>query len=309
MGDFSGGVNVPDSIGKFTVTGSVVGSDIRAGTTIKSLTIGGSLTRGLDGDGGAYADTLGTILIGGDVVGGYLIASAGAISSITINGSILPAAAASFSAFIAAATILNSLTIKGSVMGLENGTASTPMVVLAGGNGGPIFAGSLAGDGKTDLAIKSISIGGDVFLANILAGYDLSNDFAIRVASDRHAQIGSISIAGNWTASNIVAGAMNTASNNANFGDANDASIRARGATDISAADTSSTLSSIASIKIGGTVAGTPDGDNSTDHFGFVAQQIGALSVNGVGIALTPGPSNDNIPLGTTGDFNLHEVT
>jgi hypothetical protein len=278
------------------VNGSVVGGSgtdagaISANGTLKSLTIAGSLTGGTAAEaGGALAGVIGSIVVGGDVDGGFLV-SGSTIASVTINGSVSSLAAASSSAFIAANTIFNSLTIKGSVTGLENGTASTPVVLSAGGNGGV---------GKADLALRSISIGGNVSFANILAGYDVNS-----AAFDRHAQIGTIAVKGNWATSNIIAGATNTAAGAGNFGDANDASIPAAGT-----ADTSTTLSSIASIKIGGTLAGTPDGINAVDHFGFVAEQITTLSVNGVKITLTTGHSNDDVPLGPTGDFNLHEVT
>ena len=58
-------------------------------------------------------------------------------------------------------------------------------------------------------------------------------------------------------------------------------------------------------IVINGTVAGTAGG---TDHFGFTAQRIGAFKSGGVATALTPGPGNNDKPLGTTGDVRIHEV-
>jgi len=47
---------------------------------------------------------------------------------------------------------------------------------------------------------------------------------------------------------------------------------------------------------------------NAADHFGFVARQINSLTIHGTQIHLTPGHSNDNIPLGDTSDFNVHEI-
>jgi hypothetical protein len=286
-GESSGQIFADGTITKVTINGSIAGGSIEAsGGALKSLTVSGTIT-----GGGASGDSLGTVSVGGDLVGGFLIALDGPVTSITINGSVSSFAPASTSAFIAANTIFGSLTIKGSVTGIENGTSSTtPVIIAAGGNGGL---------GKTDLAIKSISIGGDASFANILAGYDSALH-----PIDRHAGIGSVTVAGNLTASNIVAGAINTASNNKNFGDNSDATIPPS-----SGNDTSSILSTIASIKIGGTVTGTSNIDNPNDHFGIVARQITALSINGTNIALTPGPSNDNTPLGATGDFTLDEIT
>ena len=118
-----------------------------------------------------------------------------------------------------------------------------------------------------------------------------------------HAQIGSVIIGGDCVASDIVAGTQNIASSDDNFGDSNDAPIP-----DNSTAATHAPLSSIAKITINGTVSGTDSATNSSDHFGFVAQQIGP-TVHGKQIhLLTPGPSNDDIPLRNTGDFNVHEI-
>ena len=276
-GTQSGLIFAAGSIAKVTLAGSLIGGTaayagaiVANAGVLQSLTIAGSVTAGSTvGAGGAYGGSVGSVVIGGDLVGGYLASVIGAISSIIINGSIIPSLA-SARASITAATVLSSLTVKGNARGSENGTSSSPVIISAGGNGG---------GGKTDIAIKAISISGDVELVNVLAGYNLNS-----VPTDRHAQIGTVLVGGNWIASNIVAGAVNTPSSNASFGDANDVSIPAA-----SPSDTSTALSSIASIKIAGTVAGTPAIDNAGDHFGFVAQQITAVSIGGDKVVLTAG--------------------
>ena len=53
-------------------------------------------------------------------------------------------------------------------------------------------------------------------------------------------------------------------------------------------------LSKIARINIAGKVLGTV---TAGDHFGFVAEKIGRLRVEGVPVSLTPGAGNDNVPL------------
>jgi hypothetical protein len=54
----------------------------------------------------------------------------------------------------------------------------------------------------------------------------------------------------------------------------------------------------------------------SGDHFGFVAQEIGSISVKGTELPLTAGKSNDSVgfvdpklQLGSNGDVSVREVT
>jgi hypothetical protein len=101
-------------------------------------------------------------------------------------------------------------------------------------------------------------------------------------------------VVGNWTASNLVAGAQNTASNNKNFGDANDAAITGANP---------ATIGKIASISIGGVISGTVGG---TDHFGFVAHKIASFSIGGIKIPLPISPSTHD--LGATGDVSIHQI-
>jgi hypothetical protein len=108
-----------------------------------------------------------------------------------------------------------------------------------------------------------------------------------------------VTVGGNWIASNLVAGAENILSET-NFGDAGDQPISNFGNDVIS--------SSITSIVIGGLVQGTPAQVNADDHFGFVAEQIGSLTVNGQKYVLNP-LAIDNISLGTTSDVNLKELS
>ncbi len=76
--------------------------------------------------------------------------------------------------------------------------------------------------------------------------------------------------------------------------------------------DTLGILSKIASITIKGHVFGTPASVSATDHFGFVAEQIGSLTIGttptAFSIVLAAGPHNDNLAVGETSDLNVHEV-
>jgi hypothetical protein len=62
-----------------------------------------------------------------------------------------------------------------------------------------------------------------------------------------------------------------------NFGNADDASI---------GAGNSALIARIASIVIGGHLVGSPDSVSNTDHFGFVAQQIGSFKAGGFSAVL-----------------------
>ena len=89
-------------------------------------------------------------------------------------------------------------------------------------------------------------------------------------------------------------GGNNTATDNANFGDSHDVKIAGGNAT---------ILARITSITIGGQVRGTADG---TDHFGFVAEQIGSFTIGGTVIPLSAAPFSRNI--GDTADVTIREL-
>ena len=63
--------------------------------------------------------------------------------------------------------------------------------------------------------------------------------------------------------------------------------------------------SKIGAITIGGQLLGTPGG---TDHFGFVSQQFGSLSIGGSTFSLVSGIGNDLFDVGITGDFSFREI-
>lgn len=224
--------------------------------------------------------------------GSGVIQSSGRISSVTIGGSIISGIDASGGALTKNATIragndIGSLAVKGSLIGHGNtGTGASPVVISARGQAVPGVT--------TDLAIGKIRIGGRVEFANILAGYGTGLS-----ALNGDAQIGAVKVGGDWAASNLVAGAQNVASGNTNFGDVNDASIGAGSA---------GIIAKIARITIAGQVFGTPASVSATDHFGFVAEQIGALKIGGSAIALAAGLHNDNHNVGETSDMTVHEV-
>jgi len=246
---------------------------ISATTKIKTLTINGDLDGGgVSGD--AIVDSTGTIV-------------AGHIDKLLITGSIN----AGFRSQMSTGTVANtgsinlahdisSLTVRGSLNGTaDSGAGAVPVVISARGQATP--------KGAKDLAIGSLSIGGDVFLAKILAGYDPA-----LVPLNGDAQIGKVSVVGDWSESSLVAGVKNAASTNVFFGDGNDASIGAGNA---------GTTASIASITIGGVISGRA---GTGDHFGFAAQKIAKFTLGGLKIPLGASPFTRDI--GTAGDVSIH---
>jgi hypothetical protein len=63
--------------------------------------------------------------------------------------------------------------------------------------------------------------------------------------------------------------------------------------------------SRIASVTIGGQVLGTMAAD---DHFGIVAEEVGAVKIGGTALILTVGPGNDDLPASLAGDFRVNEI-
>ena len=281
-------------------TGGASGT-VQTGGKLASISIGGSLIGGSNTETGEIQTLgdIGAITIGHDFVGGSVsgsqalraagyIESGGRIASVTIGGSIISGLDTSSGALTENASIraqddIGLLFVKGSIVGNSYGDPS-PVIISARGQHPP--------GAPTDLAIGRIAVIGRVEFASFDAGYDLT---ITGVNGD--AQIGAVTVGGDWIASNLLAGVKNTASGDVKFGDANDSSINA---------GNPGIVSRIASIAIGGQLFGTPASVNPNDHFGFVAEQIGGMTIGGNSIAI---PTN-NTPLniGETTDFSIHIV-
>ena len=169
------------------------------------------------------------------------------------------------------------------------GDASNPVVISA--------RGQAIQKATTDIALASLTVGTTVEFANIFAGYDADLN---PVNGD--AQIGTIKVLNKlktpiaWTASNVVAGASNPNPNE--FATANDVRIVSD--------DNPNIVSRIASLVISGNLAGTAA---SGDHFGFVAQQFGTLTLGTTTVALHTSTTPDVVdPLGSTNDTSLREI-
>jgi hypothetical protein len=314
----SGLVSLVSGATSVTIGGDVEGGTavdsgrITAGGPIGSLTIGGNLLGGTADGAGAVVSSaaIGKLSIAGSVLGGDLtdtatadlvgsgLIQAGRISSLNIGGAVV--VGENFNAThqlvnnaaIRVQNDIGTLTIKGAI----EGTEETAAVITARGQA------SLAQNQLTDVAFGKINIGGSVRHAEILGGYDTTADFTAAEANP-NAQIGEVSVAGDWIASDLVAGVKW----NENFGDGTD--VKSSGV------DQPNIISTIAKIKVSGQIIGT--GGNATDHFGFLAQHIIEMKIGPTGSALVLNAfkRNDNDPtslrynVAGTGDVRLFEVS
>jgi hypothetical protein len=111
--------------------------------------------------------------------------------------------------------------------------------------------------------------------------------------STSSARIGKVMVRGDWTGSSLAVGA--SAGVDELFGTEDDVL-------------TGGLVSKIAQITIGGIVAGTPEAENATDRFGFIAGRIAAFQVGDTRLPLA-GSQRDVFQLGTTSDVTLRELS
>lgn len=300
-GEGSGSVQVRDidlitsiragDLGTLTVTGAVTGNiGIGSGRvyvegTAKAITLG-SLSGGV-GDGS-----------GGITVGAGMAAllddytKVGGAASITIKGALVAGAGVG-TAVIDVASKLGALTIEGAATNatVHVGRDLGKLKITGAVDGALVTAlGQAKPTAKTDVAIGSITLGAGISNSRILAGYDRFDN-----PLNGNAQIGTVAVTGNWTASSLVAGVEDVDGDG--FGDADDIAI----------ASLPGPVSKIASIIISGNVTGTDP--LATDHFGFTAKMIGSMKIAGAAQALTAG--TDTIPLAgvpATNDTAIREV-
>jgi hypothetical protein len=305
------------SIARLTVGGSVLGgsqqqSGYVSAHRIGDVVIGRSLVGGTGNFSGIIlgTDTIGAVRIGGNIEGGSAFVSADLfesglvrslhIKSVFVGGSIISGSDQTTGTYfncgaIRAAADIGAIIVKGSLIG----NVTNPVYISARGQ-----------PTTTHLAIKSISVGGSVEFGRILAGFDVSSTgIDGNGGQNADAQIGAVVVGGDWIRSSILAG-VNDHDNDGNgiadgTGDADDTKL-------LVATDSPSIVSRIASITIKGTARGTPASDNSVDHYGFVAEQIGSFTIAGTKIPLKPGAGNpddvNGYPIGVTGDLRVREV-
>jgi hypothetical protein len=284
-----------------------VGGDVRGGAglgsgaigtgeTLASVTVGGSLLGGSASDSGRILATrrMGEVLIAGDVEGGSTSAGdlvqtgyiqAKRIVSLTIVGSLIAGVNNTFGHFEDNGAVRVADDIVSATIGNLAGNDTNPAILSARGK-----ADSTA---TTDVAIGRLIVRGKVELAQILAGFDLNG-----VAVNADAQIGPVRVGGDWVASSIAAGAV--PGDDGFFGDGDSGEGKMSGGVK----DVFGVTSRIASVTIAGQALGTA-GDE--DFYGIVAEEVGAVTVGGMSLPLTPG--KDDLLVGSTDDFKVYEVS
>jgi len=302
-GSLSGGAGSPSGViiadgdlGPVQIGGGVLGSGgVGSGEVgsfrgnLAGVTLGGSLVGGAGGSsGGIFANsgTLGPVQITGNLQGGSVSGSGfifgERITSVSITGSVIAGQITGSGRLTNSGAIRATYDIGAVKVGSLVGNSKNPVVISAGG---------VASPGATDLAIASITVGsskvsGSVSFTNILAGYNPAG-----TVFNAAAQIGAVTVYGNWTASNLVAGAG--PGPDGQFGTSDDVVL---GHSDYAAIS-----SQIGPIVIKGTVVDV----NNAVHYGFVAQKVTSLSVDGKPITLTPGVL---VPVDTSGKVNVYEL-
>jgi len=297
------------SLGLFDVAtqqpGGSLNSDV--GGALRKLTVKGDVA------GDLTAGSIGKVKVGGDFNNGSLKATS-SIAGLTVVGEV-------DDVVVSAGTGIGAITAKAglsrSTIGADGSIGNVKVTGDLGGSviraGTTLGAVSVSGDvirsdfsafGKAlapakgkDLAIKSLTVGGNVEDTRVFAGYDRNG-----VGLNRDAAIGAILVRGSWFASSVLAGVE--VGTDGFAGTADDVSIAGVGVR-----DNPNIVSQIASITIKGQAFGTAA---PGDHFGVVAEQIIAAKVGGTKFALTKGPRSpgDVLTIGGEGsDFIIREVT
>jgi len=294
-GDFSGAIVSKDyvssgltqagTLGAVTISGQVTGGggndsgQIRADGRIASVSLGTLAKPAVAGVSPAIAAIEGDLTAGagqrsGSIRAGQGVVEPGITGAITIRGDVVNTGGGVQGGGIISEGRIAGVSILKTLNGGTIRAGDDLGSLTVGGdvtNAGISARGQATQGAASDLAIGKITFKANVTGTSIRAGYD--TQFTNPVNAD--AQIGAVAVTGNWTASNLIAGVIDGGTNG--FGTQPD-DVK------IGGFDNARIVSQIARIVIGGAVAGTP---GSGDHFGFVAQRIGALKIAGVVSAFT----------------------
>jgi len=249
----------------------------------------------LRGDGladiGAFDATnvnLGKVSIGGDL-GRFALASAKSftVNSMGVDGTStqkgLTASLNSVTGF------LPSLTVKTNMEGVNLLAAKLGNVKIGGDLENSFFAvdgGALPAKGPA-LALKSLTVGGDMDHSQVLAGRSI-------FGNDADVAIGKVLVRGDWVASNLTAGV--SAGNDTILGTSDDA---------VYPGGNPAILSRIASVVIKGQAMGSLEAGG---NFAITAEQIGSVKIGSLKVALNAKAKDQQIAIGNTGDFVVNEV-
>ncbi len=281
------------SMGRFGVStqgpGGLTGSAIIG--KLGALTLTTDLASLISVNVGLTNPAFGAVKIGGSILSGATatgLLAFGSIASVSVGQDIRGGAAAN-SASILATGDIGPVTLGGSLIG---GAGSGSGTVATNGALGAVKIGGDVDGGRVWAlkSIASIAVTGSVLGGEFLSGYGTN-----RVAANADATIGAVTVAGDWVASSLVAGARST---DAFFGNGGESLI---------AGGDAAKVAKITSIAIKGEVVGTP---GSGDHFGFLAEEIGNFTVGNTKFPLVAGKSNDltGLFVGSTLDVKVREV-
>jgi hypothetical protein len=304
---WSGSIDAEDFIQRIQVKGALMaGEGAWSGAIRVEHGIGSVVVQG-----GVFGDTTGS----DDSIGAASISAAGkigAVKTIVLAGGLADRSGSIFTDPGSAADI-GSVTV-GSLSGRSHNSAGTPIFtgISSAGNIGSMRIGEILGAASDDpvqiiaagriqarsaadaVAIGSLSVTeGGVANLRMLAGYDLEGS-----ALSPYVRIGTISVAGDWDASTVLAGASLNGSGTAVLpiaGVLNTADVGSR----------------IAAITIRGLVAGSEAAVSSSDLFGFFAKEIVSFKSGGESLPLArnrPGILPDNFLVGDTEDTLVREV-
>lgn len=310
-------------IGSVRIMGSIVGGADFSGIVegeggIAKLRVGGDVK----GGAGIFAGSVRvgnceTAVIAGSLIGGTANSSGtlsgGAIGSLTIGKDVLGGSVSGAASLMSAGSItfakIGALEIGGSlVAGTDNstGTLEKSGVVLAVQSIGSVhIGGDLTGKtGMGGITRAEIRVDGVAEKATGIASVRVDGNVSLALISVGSAdgRIGTVKVAGNWTASSLTAGAL--PGGDGKIGTPDDAAN--------TTGDNAALVSRIASVQIKGSVTGTA---MAGDSYGFVAQQIGAFTVGANKLALKTGAGNDNVGtdnaefvFGAFGDVRVREL-
>ncbi len=306
-------------LGKVKIGGSILESGLATSSGLQTITVGGNVTGSIV----ASAGNIGSVIVKGSLLGtkntlsGVVLAQGGNIGSVKIGRDILAGngevttSASIVTGNISASGRLGSVTVGGDIVannvpdngGVFSGTVLTGIsagldlgVVKIGGSvigntaHDVLITGYINPDPASHVAIKSVSIAGNVIHAAVGAGYGAGSRVIGEQNGNADAQIGRITVGGNWTDSVAAAGA---AIGGVFGADGDDVAMSGGDA---------NVASRIGAIVIKGRVLGVDSG-------GFEAQEIGSLSINGGKIALkAAGAGPDRFAIGNANKVFVYEL-
>ena len=268
-----GKIKLEGTLGRF-----IAGDTNSSKPAIKSMTLAGALGTAANSVGGLVAGAA----EGGPTTDKSLSEIFGGLGKLTVGGNFVGAR-------VEVGEDVGKVTIRGAVFGSQ---------LFAGGQIGSLkVIGAMTSASVDDPNVFTarnklgkLVVDGNVENAQILIGYDkLGNPV------NPDAKLGTLLVKGSWTASSLAVGVEDSTGDG--FG---------RNDTVIMPDSTPNVVSKIASIVIKGPATGSKAID---DFFGFTAQKIGKLSINGSPVQLDKNLPNDLLLDELNGDLRIVEVS